>query len=183
MCVPAAAIGPLMLASTAVTMAGQLQSGLYASRLARNQAIVAEQNKQRARESAVDAIARGQDDQRQWGREIAERIGAQTARIAANNTDIAFGSAARTIADTRMIGAEDQAALAENTRRQIRSMQFDVWGYESEKQAAHSEARQAFAGTAFGMAETALGGATQYGKFRSNLGKKPINLLAGTAYA
>lgn len=169
MCGPAA-IPFMMAAGTAVTMAGQLQSGMYASRMARYGAQTAEQNKQLAREGAIDAIARGQDEQRRLGREVSQRVGQQEARMAANNIDVTSGSAARTIEDTRMIGAEDSAALAENVRRQVRSQQIDAWNYESEKRARRSEAKQAGIATAFGMASTALGGATQYAKFKAGQG-------------
>lgn len=165
MCLPAAAIGPLMIASTAVTAAGQLQSGLYASRQAQYSAQVAQQNKGLAREGAVDAIARGQDEQRRLGREVAQRVGSQEARMGANNIDVTSGSAARVIEDTRMIGGEDAAAVAENARREVRSMQIDAWGYENERRMQLAERRQAGVATAFGMASTALGGATQYAKF------------------
>ena len=166
MCGPPA----LAIAAAAVTAAGQIQSGLYANRVARYQAQVAQTSKGLAREGAIDAIARGQDDQRRLGREVASRVGSQTARMAANNTDITYGSAARTIDDTRLIGAEDSAALAENVRRQVRSMQIDAWGYESEKRAAKAEGRQAIVGAAFGVAQTVLGGATQYAKFKAGRG-------------
>lgn len=156
-----------LAAATAAQAAGQIQSGLYASRVATYQAKVAQQNKQFARENAADAIVRGQEDQRQLGREIAQRVGSQEARVAANNVDITSGSAARLIGDTRMIGAEDQAALAENIRRQVRSQQMDVWAYESEKRARRSEARQAKTAAAFGAASTILGGASQYAKFKA----------------
>jgi hypothetical protein len=159
-----------MIAGTAVSSLGQLQSGLYASRMAGYEAKVAQQNKAIAREGALDTIGRGQEDQRRLGRDIAERIGQQTARMGANNVDLTYGSAARTLDDTRMIGAEDQATMAENTRRQVRSMQTDIWNYESERRAARAEARQAKIATAFGVASTALGGATQYAKFRAGRG-------------
>jgi hypothetical protein len=164
---PPALIPALTIASTAVTMAGQLQSGLYASRLARYQAQVADQNKAMVHENAADAIVQGQAEQRRLGREIAGRVGAQEARMGANNVDLSFGSAARLTEDTRMIGAEDQAALAENVRRQVRGMQTDIWNFESEKRAKKAEASQAMTGAMFGMASTALGGATQYAKFKA----------------
>lgn len=157
----------LTVAATAVTMAGQVQSGLYASKVAKNQAIVAQHNKQLAREGAVDDIARGQDEQRRLGREVASRVGSQEARLGANNVDVTSGSAARTIADTRMIGLEDSATIAENVRRQVKSQQIDAWGFETETRAAKSEAKQAIVATAFGVASTALGGATQYAKFKA----------------
>lgn len=168
MCMPIAAA--LTIASTAVTAAGQLQAGAYASRMARYQGQIAERNKQLERESAMDAIVQGQDQQRQLGREVAGRIGAQEARMAGNNVDITRGSAARVLDDTRMIGREDSEALAENIRRQVKSQQIDAWNYESEKQARAAEARQAKTASYFGAGSTVLGGATQYANFRAKNG-------------
>lgn len=164
MCNPAL----LAVAATAVTAAGQWQSALYASRTARYRAQVAEQNKQLAREGAEDAIVQGQEQQRQLGREVAGRIGAQTARMAGNNVDITQGSAARVLDDTRMIGREDSEALSENIRRQVKSQQIDAWNFESEKRTAKAEAKQAKTAGMFAVASTVLGGATQYAKFQAN---------------
>lgn len=163
MCNPAL----LAVAATAVTAAGQWQSALYASRTARYRAQVAEQNKQLAREGAEDAIVQGQEQQRQLGREVAGRIGAQTARMAGNNVDITQGSAARVLDDTRMIGREDSEALSENIRRQVKSQQIDAWNFESEKRTAKAEAKQAKTAGMFAVASTVLGGATQYAKFKA----------------
>lgn len=166
MCGPALVPG-LIVASTALAGAGQLQAGLYASRTARYQAQVAQQNKAMAREGTADAIAQGQEQQRQLGREVAGRVGAQTARIGANNIDITMGSAARTMDDTRMIGREDSQALAENIRRQVKSQQIDAWNYESESRSSIAEGRQAKTASMFAVGSTVLGGATQYEKFRA----------------
>lgn len=164
MCNPAL----LIAASTAVTAAGQWQSALYASRTARYRAQVADQNKQLAREGAEDAIVQGQEQQRQLGREVAGRVGAQEARMAGNNVDITQGSAARVLDDTRMIGREDMNALNENIRRQVKSQQIDAWNYESEKRSAKAEAKQAKTAGMFAVGSTLLGGATQYAKFKAN---------------
>lgn len=163
----AALVPILTVASTVATAAGQVSSGIYASRVASYRAQVAQQNKQLSHEAGADAIIRGQEDQRRLGRDIAQRVGSQEARMAANNTDITFGSAARTIADTKLIGAEDQATLAENIRRQVRGQQIDAYNFESERRAARAEHNSALVATAFGVASTVLGGATQYGKFKT----------------
>lgn len=164
MCNPAL----LVVAATAVTAAGQWQGALYASRTARYRAQVAEQNKQLAREGAEDAIVQGQEQQRQLGREVAGRVGMQRARMGANNVDLSFGSAARTVDDTKMIGQEDSNALSENIRRQVKSQQIDAWNYESEKRTAKAEAKQAKVAGMFAVGSTLLGGATQYAKFKAN---------------
>ncbi len=163
MCEP---ITALTIASAAVTAAGQIQGGIYQSRMARYQAQVAAQNKAMARESAEDAIGQGQEKQRQLGREVAARVGAQTARMAGNNIDPHFGSAARVILDTEMLGSEDSAALSENSRREVRARMIDAWGYESERRAALSEARQAKVASGFAVATTFLGAAKQYADYR-----------------
>jgi hypothetical protein len=159
-----------MAAGAAVSAFGQLQAGAYASQTARYQAQVAQENKGLVRDQAADAIKQGQIDQQKLGRDIAQKVGSQTARIGANNTDITFGSAARTIADTKMIGAEDQATLAENVRRQVKGMQTDIWNYESESRAKTAEASQATTASYFGAASTVLGSATQYAKYRAGVG-------------
>lgn len=147
-------------------MAGQYQQGSYASQVARNQAQVAATNKGMARERTADAIGLGQDEQRKLSRAIAERVGQQEARMAAGNVDLTFGSAARVIDDTLLIGREDSDALAENTRRQVQAMQTDVWNFESQKRAAIAEGKQAKTAALYGIASTALGAATQYAKFK-----------------
>lgn len=157
----------LSVAATAVAAGGQIYSGVYASQMAGYQAQVAQQNKDLARESAQDAITRGQEDQRRLGRETAQKVGSQRARMSANNVDVGYGSAARVEDDTRMLATEDANTLAENTRRQVRSMQIDAWGFESEKRAALAEKKSAKIKTAFAVANTALGGAQQYSGFKA----------------
>lgn len=164
MCNPAL----LAVGAAAVTAAGQIQGGIYQSRMSRYQAQVAEQNKQITREAASDAIVQGQEQQRQLGREVAGRVGAQEARMAGNNVDITVGSAARLINDTKMIGREDSTALNENVRRRVKGLQIDAWNYESEKRAAKAEGKQAMVAAGFGAASTLLGAATQYSKFRAS---------------
>lgn len=164
MCMPVAAA--LTAAAAVVSSAGQLQAGAYASRVARNQAIVAQRNKQLVRENAQDTIVQGQEQQRQLGREAAARIGAQTARMGANNTDVTFGSAARTIEDTKMIAREDMQALNENIRQRVKGLQIDAWKFENDSRTARAEASQAKTAAKFGVASTLLGSATQYANFR-----------------
>lgn len=134
--------------------------------MSRYEAQVAQQNKARVKEAANDSIVQGQEQQRQLGREVAARIGAQTARMAGNNVDLTFGSAARLMDDTRMIGREDSEALSENVRRHVRALQSDIWNYESESRASLAEARQAKTASHFAAATTMLGGAQMYADFQ-----------------
>ena len=167
MCGPAL-LPALIVASTATTAAGQLQGAAYASQMARYRSQVADQNKARTHEAAMDEIAAGQDQHRQLGREVAARIGAQEARMAANNTDISFGSAARAIDDTKLIGREDSDALSRNIEQRVRGYQTDMWNYESERRASIAEGKQAKSAGMFSVASTVLGGATQYAGFKAS---------------
>lgn len=163
MCDPAT----LAITSAVVTAGGQIYSGLYASQMAGYQAKVAQQNKEIARESAQSAIEQGQEEQRRLGRRTAQTVGSQRARMSANNVDVGFGSAGRVEEDTRMLAAEDMNTAADNTRRQVRAMQIDAWNFESEKRAALAEKKNAKIATAFSVASTALGGATQYADIKA----------------
>lgn len=160
----------LGLAATAATAGGQIYSGIYASQQAGYAAQVAQQNKELSRESAQDAIVRGQEEQERLGRETAQRVGSQRARLSGNNVDVGFGSAARVIDDTRNLAEDEANVIAENTRRQVRSFQIDAYGFESERRSALAEKKNAKIATAFGVAGTALGGATQYAKFKAGAG-------------
>jgi hypothetical protein len=169
MCNPAI----LAVAGAVATAGGQVVSGIYASQMAGYRAQVAQQNQQLARDSAQSAIERGQEEQRRLGRETAQRVGSQRARMAANGLDVGFGSADRVTGDTRLIASEDAQTIDDNTRRQVRAMQIDAWNFESEKRAAQAERRSIGISTAFSVAGTALGGATQYADFRSRRGAVP----------
>ena len=166
MCGPAA----LAIAGAAVSAGGQIYSGIMAANAANYRGDIAEQNKELAREAADDQIARGEEDQRQLGREVAQRVGSQTARMAANNVDITTGSAARTIEDTQMLGREDSEILAENTRRAVRGQQINAYNFEAEKRAARVEAKNAKISSYIGAASSIIGGATQFGQLKSRQG-------------
>jgi len=157
----------LTVAATAVSAAGSIASGIQASSAANYGAQVAEQNKHLEREAAQDAIERGEEEKRRLGRDIAQRVGQQTARLGANNVDITTGSAARTIQDTQDLGAEDQATLAENIQRQVKGHQINVFNFESERRAKKAEAGAAKLNTAFSVGSTVLGGATQFSKLKA----------------
>lgn len=137
------------------------------SQQASYRARVAEQNKQLSREAAADEIALGHEQKRELGREQAQRLAAMRARMAANGGDLGFGSAAMALEDRSKTDSEDRAALAENINRKVRGLQIDAWNFESEKRAAKAESKSAIGEAAFGVASTALGGATEYAKFKA----------------
>lgn len=163
MCGPAAAPA-LMLAATAVTMAGQGVSAMAASKQARHESKVANVNRQLESEKARDAILRGQEEGRRSRSQAGRQVGAQRATMAANGLDLGFGNAADVVGDTVVAGAEDSATLRQNSYRETRGYEISAMNFDAESAAKKAAARGAIVEGAFGMASTALGGATQYSK-------------------
>ncbi|MCC6194748.1 MAG: hypothetical protein IT518_09810 [Burkholderiales bacterium] len=77
-----------------------------------------EQNRVYAEQQAKDAIARGEEGARRSRMAMRMLIGAQRARLAANNVRVDSGTPLAVQMDTRMLGELDVANLRENARRE-----------------------------------------------------------------
>ena len=163
MCNPAI----LIAAGAAATIGGQLYSGVIASQNAKYAGQVADMNRERANEQAVDALNRGAQEHQIHYREVAATMGSQTARLAANGIDVSSGSARDVIGDTAMIGEEDSRTIAQNTYREMRGFEIDSLNYEAERRAAKRERAGIPMAVGLGIAQTALGAATQYGDVKA----------------
>ena len=167
MCLPAAAVGPLLIGSTVVSALGTGVAAMQGAAYSRYQARLAERNAPLEHEAAQDALKRGEIEAQRQYRKIGQVQGAQRAAMDANNIDPDFGSAGRLQEDTAMLGREDVATIYDNSYREARG--FSVSGANFRAQAAgyRQQAKgQAIAG-AFGVGSTFLGGATQYAQFRA----------------
>ena len=83
-----------------------------------------------------DAIARGTEAENSYRTQVRGIIGQQRAGIAANNIDVAFGSAVDTQADAAFLGELDALTIRTNAAR-------EAWGYDV--QASDLTARAAIA--------------------------------------
>lgn len=157
---------PLVVASTVVTAAGQIYAGTAKANQMRYEAQVADQNARLASQQASEAQDRGVREAQRYQRQLAQIKGRQQAAMAANGLDTSFGSALQVQQDTAMIGAEDTRTIYDNTANEVKGYEIDAANYRSGAAAKRTGASQALVATAFDVAGTALGGASQVSKFR-----------------
>lgn len=151
----------LTIAATAVATAGQAFSGYTAYQEARAKSAIADQNAALSREQAADSIERGErEQQRQW-RQVAQVESAQIAAMAASGIDTGFGSARDLITDTRVLGTEDVATIAENYARETRGFSIQAQNFNRESNAQSRAATNGLISTGFQIGGTILGGAQQ----------------------
>lgn len=159
MCDPVSA--GLVIASTAVTMAGQYVQGQSAYTQAKYEQAAAKTNERLADEQAKDEIDRTKKTAAQRYRQAAQLEGQQQAAMAANGIDINFGSAVDTLKDSKMVAAEDVGNIYGQGFQNTRGYLIDAYNYKLRGLAAKSTASTAGLATGIGMFGTALGGASQ----------------------
>lgn len=164
MCGPA--IPALALGAAALSAAGTMTSAISSAQQSRYQAKIADRNASLASAQAIDALERGRIADVRRGRQLSQVQGAQTAAMAANGIDTAFGSALNVAQDTAMIGAEDSSIAARNVIKEVQGFDIDGSNFRAEASAKRSAAKGAIVAGAFGAASTILGGASQYGDLK-----------------
>ncbi|WP_157215857.1 hypothetical protein [Flavisphingomonas formosensis] len=160
MCDPAT----LIIASTAVTAASKLTSGMVQASQQRYAANVADQRAKFAADQAKDAITEGQLADRDLQRKTAQQMGAQRAAAAASGLDVGFGSAAQAQDDIAMLGQDALDRQRRGTASQIRGYDVDGWSNRASAIGNRAAARGTMLDAAFGTASSILGGATNFSK-------------------
>ena len=165
MCDPitAVVIGATVLAG-ATTAYGQIQQGNYANAMGKYEAQIAERNVKITEQGRVDAAKRGEREQLNHWRRVAQAMGEQRATFAAGNLDVNFGTPADVVEDTLLIGMEDSSIIAENTKKEIQGFDIEAANFrdagaaaKSRGKAAKSASRIAAVGTILGTAAQAAG--------------------------
>jgi hypothetical protein len=157
----------LTVAATAVTMAGQVSQGMGQAAQYRYQATVDRQNARLANEQARDSIANTNLEAQRRYRDLAQTKGDQTAALAANGVDLNFGTPTDIVKDTAMIGAEDIGQLYKGGNERTRGFEINAFNYRSSAVGNRARARGAETAAAFGAVGSALGGASQVSKLKS----------------
>ena len=150
------------------TMAGQFVQGQAAYTNAKYQQAEAKTNEALAHQQAADSVDLTQKEAAQRYRQESQTEGQQQAAMAANGVDINFGSAARTLEDTRMIGREDVANIYKSGQQRTMGYLYDAYNYRLQGAAAKSAAKGAKIATGLSMLGTALGSASQIGQSRAS---------------
>jgi len=164
MCPPLLALGAptlLAIAGTAVGVGGSLYSGAAQIEQHKYQAGIARNNATAARNQAADAEERGkQEELRKW-REVSAMKSAQIASFAANGLDTTFGSPLDVVTDTAIFGGMDAWQIRENAAREATGYMISAQNYDQEALAQKRAGRNAVVSTAFDVAGTVIGGASQ----------------------
>lgn len=155
-----------LIAATAVTAGGQLYQASAVNQQSKYEQAVANQNATLEERSRRDAISRGEIDQARHYRRLAQALGEARVRNSAAGLDVGFGSAANLEDDISLIGYEDSATLAENTRREVMGYDINAANYRMEGQAARMKGKAAKTAGYFAAGGTILSGASQVAKGR-----------------
>jgi hypothetical protein len=128
MCSPIALVAASIGASAAAarnSAKAQQQSLLYDSKVADNNAIIADNNKQLSEWEALDAMRQGYLDVQANQMQTAAVKSSQKAALAANGIDINEGSANDILSTTDWVSAVDQQTIRDNALR-------TAWGYRTQ---------------------------------------------------
>lgn len=170
MCDPITAI---TIAGAVVSAGSQVYGGMSANAQGKYQQAVNERNAQLEESARVDAIARGETDQMQHYRKLAQAMGEARVKNAAAGLDTGFGSAAGLEDDIALMGYEDSATISQNTIKEVRGYDINAANYRSEGQAARAQGQAAQTGAFIGAAGTLLSSASQIAKMNTSRGYNP----------
>ena len=156
----------LLVASTLMGAAGQIQQGNAAAAARRYNQQVAEMNAKIADNQARDALERGKIEEQKKRREVAQISGRQQAAMAANGVDISFGSPLDVLADTAIQGELDALTIRSNTYREEYDYRVKGANQRAQGSLARMEGDAAKTGSLLSAGATILGGATNVAKYR-----------------
>jgi hypothetical protein len=122
----------LAAAATAVTVASSVQQGHYQAAVAKNNALIAEQNAAKASEAA-------QQEAQRRGMESGALLAQQLAMQAASGIDVGSKSFLQTRQLTQRVGAQEQKDIAGQGSSAARRLLQDAANYRSEASAASKQ--------------------------------------------
>jgi len=160
----------LLLAATAVTMAGQGFQALQANKQAKYQAKIADRNAALENEAARTEIENTRTAALEHYRRTAALKGQQRVTAAANGVSLDFGSAADVADDTDMLAREDVNRIYQQGSQRTRGFEINASNFRADANSSRVAATNALVNGAFDMAGTALSGASQYSKMKAGQG-------------
>jgi len=151
---------------TGASVLGQINQQAAAGAQQGYLAQLARQRQQLAEQQARDAIQRGQVAEQKQRDLTAQRIGTQTAALAAQGTDLE-GSPIDILSDTARAGEQDALTIRNNAAREGRSYEMQAAGYDADA-ALHESFQPSYlgAGTSLLMGASELAG--RWKNFQNN---------------
>jgi hypothetical protein len=132
----------LAAAGTAISAIGQIKAGNEAKRIGEFNAAASEAR-------AVDALARGKEEEDRFRAGVRGLIGSQRSAFAAQGVVVSEGSAVDVQADTAYLGELDSLTVRNNAAR-------EAWGYRVEAEEYRRGGEQAKRASRFGAASSIL---------------------------
>ena len=149
----------MMLGSTLLGAAGQMQQASAQAKSSKYNAEVADMNAKLADRRAKDAIERGGIEEQKKRQQVQQVLGKQQAAMAANGVDLSFGSPLDTIVDSAVAGELDALTIRSNTYREAYDHKVDATNKRAGATLNRMNADAAMTGGMLGAAGTVLGGA------------------------
>lgn len=149
----------LIIGSTLLAGAGQLQQGAATAEANRYNAQIGEMNATLSDRRAKDALQRGAVEEQRKRQEVAQIQGRQRAGMAANGVDLTFGSPLDTIVDTAVLGELDALTIRSNAYRESYDYKVDAVNKRAGATLNRQQADSAETGSYLNAAGTVLGGA------------------------
>jgi hypothetical protein len=169
MCLPAAALPIMAIASSVVSAGGAVMGGLQARAQGRADADVAKQNAALEVEGARESVLAGGDERRDFWRKVGQIKGQQVAAMSANGIEIDSGTAAMMREDTQFLANEDAKNLYGNIEKRTRGHLINASNFATEAKAARQRGNAAFTQSLFSAASSLIGGASQAAGLRAKM--------------
>ncbi|WP_017773848.1 hypothetical protein [Paraburkholderia kururiensis] len=147
-------------ASTAVGVAGAVQSASAQSSAAGYQAAVAQNNQKIANQNAQYAVQQGQIEEQAKRQQTAQLISQERAGAAAAGIDLNTGSPLREQGDTAKLGEIDALTIRNNAARAAYGYTVQGLDYGSQASLDQSASRAALTGGALNAFGSIIGGAS-----------------------
>ena len=171
----AAASIALAAVGTGLSVKGQIDGQAAAGAQQAYMGQLARQRQQLAEQQARDAILRGQIAEQKQRDITAQRIGTQTATLAAQGTDME-GSPTDILGDTARAGEQDALTIRNNAQREAWGYQLQAAGYDADAALRESfEPSYLGAGASLLMGASSLAGKWSKFKWPGGSGGGPIN--------
>jgi hypothetical protein len=170
MCLPAAALPVLAIASSAMSAGGSLYGGLQANAQGKYESNVAKRNAAMEVEAAHESVEIGKGERRDYWRKVGNVKGEQIAAMAANGIDVGYGTAARLQEDTQSLANEDAENLYRNIGERTRGHHITATNYVMEAKAARQKGKAALVGSVISAGGSLLSGFQQAGAMKAKLG-------------
>jgi hypothetical protein len=153
----------LMIGSTLMGAAGQIQQSKATAAASNYNAQIAEMNAKISDKQAKDALERGKQEEQQKRMQTAQLAGRQRAAMAANGVDLTFGSPLDTIIDTAKMGEIDALNIRTNAHREAYAYNMQATNQRAGATLDRMEGYLSAGGTILGGAGSAYNQAVKIG--------------------